>query len=211
MRFLRLTLSPQVVSPSASVTSGAVINMQRLSDGTILELYWVEGDWERIVDELEESPRTLDYEVLGPPDPQLYIFHHGDPNKQVNELLALLNVHSLMIVFPIHFASEAGVTVNVIGKTEAIQKAYKDLPPEIRGQTTVEQIGQYTPGLNSLRSVLTERQREVLDAAVQAGYYSNPRTGTAEDVAALLDCAPSTASEHLRKIEAKVLSVLAVG
>ncbi|MXR22550.1 helix-turn-helix domain-containing protein [Halobacterium bonnevillei] len=38
--------------------------------------------------------------------------------------------------------------------------------------------------------------------AVDAGYYDVPRTASQDDVAAQLDCAPSTVAEHLRKAEA---------
>ncbi|NEU57192.1 helix-turn-helix domain-containing protein [Halorussus sp. MSC15.2] len=51
----------------------------------------------------------------------------------------------------------------------------------------------------------TERQQEAVETAVAVGYYDVPRTATHEDVAAELACAPSTASEHLRKAESKVL------
>jgi predicted DNA binding protein len=55
---------------------------------------------------------------------------------------------------------------------------------------------------------LTERQREALTAAVTHGYYDIPREADHEDVAAAMDCAPSTASEHLRKAEAMVMTSL---
>jgi predicted DNA binding protein len=55
---------------------------------------------------------------------------------------------------------------------------------------------------------LTERQREVLEAAYRAGYYSWSRESTAEEVAASLDIAPATLHAHLRKAEQSILSVL---
>jgi predicted DNA binding protein len=53
--------------------------------------------------------------------------------------------------------------------------------------------------------VLSDRQREAVRAALDIGYYDQPRGATHEDVAAALDCAPSTASEHLRKAEAELV------
>jgi predicted DNA binding protein len=59
------------------------------------------------------------------------------------------------------------------------------------------------PGI--LESLLSERQREAIAVAVDRGYYEIPRQMSHEDVAAAVDCAPSTAAEHLRKAESKLL------
>ena len=44
-------------------------------------------------------------------------------------------------------------------------------------------------------------------AARDLGYYDLPREATHADVAERLGCAPGTASEHLRKAEAKLVDV----
>ncbi|WP_255190928.1 helix-turn-helix domain-containing protein [Natronobeatus ordinarius] len=59
-----------------------------------------------------------------------------------------------------------------------------------------------------VRSALTERQREVLQAALEVNYYETPRRATAADVADHLGCTASTASEHLREAEARVIREL---
>jgi len=53
---------------------------------------------------------------------------------------------------------------------------------------------------------LTPRQREVLEAAYRAGYFSWPRESTAEEVAEALGIARSTVHAHLRKSERNILS-----
>lgn len=55
---------------------------------------------------------------------------------------------------------------------------------------------------------LTPRQREVLEAAYRAGYFSWPRESTAEEVAEGLGIARSTVHAHLRKSELNILSKL---
>jgi predicted DNA binding protein len=52
---------------------------------------------------------------------------------------------------------------------------------------------------------LTERQMKALKAAVELGYFDTPRRASIKDVAAALRVSPSTAVEHLRKAEKKVL------
>jgi len=46
---------------------------------------------------------------------------------------------------------------------------------------------------------------EAVRAALSVGYYAVPREATHEDVAAVLDCAPSAVSEHLRKAESALV------
>lgn len=55
------------------------------------------------------------------------------------------------------------------------------------------------------RGQLTDRQREVLTVAYEAGYFAHPREANAETVAAELDIAPSTFREHLAAAQAKLL------
>ncbi|HTX44119.1 MAG TPA: helix-turn-helix domain-containing protein [Methanocella sp.] len=52
---------------------------------------------------------------------------------------------------------------------------------------------------------LTERQVKTLKKAVEMGYFDTPRRASARDVAKKLGVSPSTAVEHLRKAEKKVL------
>mgnify|MGYP005840670731 FL=1 len=55
------------------------------------------------------------------------------------------------------------------------------------------------------RTGLTEKQSKVLMMAIEMGYFDTPRLASIEDVAVKLGVAPSTAIEHLRKAEKKVL------
>ncbi|MFC7076374.1 bacterio-opsin activator domain-containing protein [Haloarcula halophila] len=57
-------------------------------------------------------------------------------------------------------------------------------------------------------SELTDRQREVLEVARRAGFYSWPRESTAEEVAASMDISGPTFLEHLRRAEAKIVDSL---
>lgn len=56
---------------------------------------------------------------------------------------------------------------------------------------------------------LTDRQREVLFAAFDHGYYERPRRTTGEEIAAELDITGPTFQQHLRTAERKVVSALA--
>ncbi|MFC7194158.1 helix-turn-helix domain-containing protein [Halosimplex aquaticum] len=75
----------------------------------------------------------------------------------------------------------------------------------------VVETGEYDPGVRQLFDRLTARQREVLETAVRAGYYDDPRRATHADLAAELDVSPATVGEHLRKIESRVFSGFVAG
>ncbi|PAU81515.1 bacterio-opsin activator [Halorubrum salipaludis] len=53
--------------------------------------------------------------------------------------------------------------------------------------------------------LLTERQQEVLVAAVEAGYYRAPRDSTLSDVADVLDVANATCSDVLHRAEGHII------
>lgn len=55
---------------------------------------------------------------------------------------------------------------------------------------------------------LTDRQREVVEAAVQAGYYEWPREATGAEVADQLEISSATFSEHVHAAERKLLGML---
>ena len=58
------------------------------------------------------------------------------------------------------------------------------------------------------RSDLTERQREVLTAAYDAGYFDHPKGANAGEVAESLGIDRSTFSEHIAAAQRKLLSTL---
>ncbi|WP_227355775.1 bacterio-opsin activator domain-containing protein [Haladaptatus salinisoli] len=59
-----------------------------------------------------------------------------------------------------------------------------------------------------LHTHLTDRQREVLQAAFDAGYYNWPRECTGKDIAEELNISSATFSEHIHAAERKLLTIL---
>ncbi|MFC7141643.1 helix-turn-helix domain-containing protein [Halosimplex aquaticum] len=91
----------------------------------------------------------------------------------------------------------------VVGDADAIQAALDRAPDAM--DVRVETVGTFRGALDHPASRLSDRQRAALAAAHELGYYETPRDATHEDVAAELDCAPSTASRHLQRAEAKLV------
>ncbi|MWV63396.1 response regulator [Halorubrum sp. JWXQ-INN 858] len=55
---------------------------------------------------------------------------------------------------------------------------------------------------------LTDRQRQVLEVALEAGYFERPRTTNTGELAASLDVSRATVTQHLRAAERKVFTRL---
>lgn len=72
------------------------------------------------------------------------------------------------------------------------------------------EIGSVTLGslteVGSTHTTLTDRQREVVERALEAGYFDWPRDVTGEELASELGISRTTFLEHLRKAERKILA-----
>jgi predicted DNA binding protein len=107
---------------------------------------------------------------------------------------------------PIEVEDDGSFVLTLVGP----MAAFREATPTDTDAYTVEvlETGEHHPELGDLFLSLTERQREVLEAATDLGYYDNPRQATHEDIAAEVDASPSTVGEHLRKVEAQVFAHL---
>ena len=197
----------QQLVPHAPRRSATLFNFEILDDGTTIELVQVEGDRAEIEAELEHRENLLSYSIFGSAGASHYIYQHVDQNHLLIGLLQILRVHRVIVDLPIRYGP-TGVTIRVVGEEAAIQTVFDAIPQDVRDELEVERIGEYVPGPSDLRARLTDRQREVLEVAVANGYYAFPRRSTVEDLAVELGISQSTASEHLRRIEASVLQEL---
>jgi predicted DNA binding protein len=90
-------------------------------------------------------------------------------------------------------------TMSLVGPQEAIRDIIDEyesagVSPDIR------KLGGYE-GRERSGDPLTDRQREVVEAAYERGFYEVPRDASTADVAAALDLDPSTVAEHLQRAE----------
>ncbi|MFP4632057.1 MAG: helix-turn-helix domain-containing protein [Halobacteriota archaeon] len=213
MRYITAVLSPEdgtfhpvdgIVADNPDLYRGRVLHVKLLQDGTVIALYAVGGDRDALESELEAHPDVLEHNVFDVDD-EMHVYVHVEYGEPVVELLSISDERKLMVDMPIEFV-EGGVRVTVIGEQETLQRAIDQLPDDINIE--IEQVGRYSPDDDRILSLLTERQREALEAAVRHGYYDVPRKATHEEVADEMGCAPSTAAEHLRKLESRIAHAL---
>ena len=198
------TLHPleTAIETSPAVTIETTHQINRIGE-QFVELSEFSGDMARLEQLLGAEDSVLDFEVTRKTG-LAYIEYNQSPS--MTQLFAILAAYSLILVPPVEYTDdygERGVRLTVVGTESAITRITADLPSEIA--LYPERVGEYSPERGRLEDLLTDRQREVFETAVQLGYYKVPREATHEEIAAAVDRAPATVSEQLQRIEANLL------
>lgn len=187
-----------------SVTREAIHRFDSMDDGTIVMVASVSGDLDRYDEILAESPEVLEHAVSG--DDSGYAYSRIEANERTEFLVSRERDLELVLDMPIEITEDGGQRLTLIGSEDAFARADYDPPGGVNVE--IERMGEYYPESDRLLDALTDRQREILRAAVEAGYYDHPRRATQEDVADRVDCSPGTVGEHLQKIERAVFGSL---
>ncbi|WP_254662802.1 helix-turn-helix domain-containing protein [Haladaptatus sp. W1] len=110
---------------------------------------------------------------------------------------------SILVIPPITYTSDGAMRMELVGKSADMRAVMEDVDADI--DVSVEQVSEYDTPQMGLWAELTERQRSALETAVAVGYYDVPREAGVEAVAKEMNCAPSTASTHLRNAESRIV------
>lgn len=102
--------------------------------------------------------------------------------------------------------TDDGIDVTMVGAQDDLAERVEAYDEPSAG-VFLRSLGEYGGPTNPLDG-LTARQREVLEAAVEKGYFAVPREVTSEDLAADLDVAPATVREHLQRAQRNVFTSL---
>ena len=94
--------------------------------------------------------------------------------------------------------------MTIRGTTEGLRRIRTELSALVGNGFSVKL------GSESLRSpefidLLPQKQRLVLDKAIEMGYYSRPRGCTQRDIAEAMNIKQATVSEHLQSAESKII------
>lgn len=180
--------------------------MNDLGDGTVTLLAEVAGAADRYRETLADSPEVREFTVVEGEGDRAYGYSRTETTELVEHMLDRDRESEFVREMPIELTDDGAQRVTLVGTEEAFARAEYDLPEDI--EMEVEKTGEYRPESGRLLDTLTTRQREVLEAAVEAGYYETPRQATHEDVADRVGCSPATVGEHLQKIERSVFGAL---
>ncbi|SEO56273.1 hypothetical protein SAMN04487948_103243 [Halogranum amylolyticum] len=121
--------------------------------------------------------------------------------------------HGCLLLPPLRYARGAKLCRVLALDPAALSACYRDLVDDgyrvgVESKREISAVRQDAPllRLDDALPTLTERQREVLTTAFDAGYYEIPRRTTTEEIAAVVGVERRTAEEHLRRAENKLLA-----
>ncbi|WP_136715871.1 helix-turn-helix domain-containing protein [Halorientalis salina] len=216
MRYFQLLLTPTeqegfheidtLTAQHPAIDREAILHLNLLNDGTGVALFLMQGDSEALQEIYRDHESVLSYDIFDSEESGFHAHVHFEPDDPATALLEIVDRHKLYIDPPLEFNEAGALRLTAAGPQELVRQAAIDIPDSVDAH--LELIGEYEPQRDSLVTMLTDRQQEVLQTAVEMGYYSIPRQATHEDLASQLDCSAGTVGEHLRKIEACVLSEL---
>lgn len=212
MRQITITLQPtdepihpvsQQLANEPSITREYVHYLNRQADGTSILLYQARGAVTEIGPVLDASPAIHEY-FARPAGEKLQLYLHFDPNRTITELFELLDSNRIALVLPITCTASGGFRLTTVGPEPEIDSALRMIPESI--EVSVNSISEFRPDRAEAGFGLTNRQLEIVSAAVDEGYYDVPKEASCADVAERLGLSQATVGEHLQKIESQVLS-----
>ncbi len=192
---------------ASGISRERVYHVNILENGTTVMLGRLRGDLDRARQLIEDRLDVLGLSISGDGDEGGLVYIHTQPPSEIRRFLKLPREHEVFFDFPVEGTRDGKLRVVMVGETnEVLQEALEDIPAEIN--VTVERISPYLEHSTNVMPTLTDRQREVLDVALELGYYNVPRRATHHDIAELLGLTVGTVSEHLQKVEARVFGAL---
>jgi len=153
---------------------------------------------------LEATDAVVDYALSACPDETFYLYVRDRPSDVGSGLVDAMTRSKLCPASPVAYRADGTVRLTLVGPGEAVQAATEAVPDGIG--VDVLSLGEYDSRRLDAGGGLTDRQFEAVAAAVDCGYYDDPRGADLAAVADRLDCAPGTAAEHLRKAERQVMA-----
>lgn len=167
-------------------------------------LLYLDGDLDRFTSVLADTALVIESDVTDFGDGRGYAYVHSEAHPTEWQLFEVAASEGLIPAFPFPYHADGTMTVRLVGPPAGLQTAVEAAPAGV--ETTVEEVGEYDLGRPPIPPPLPARQWEALEAAFELGYYAVPREASRDAVADRLGCAPSTASEHLRKAERRVVA-----
>lgn len=213
MQYLRMTARPplaesprllQLLIASEHVVRTEWISWNLTDSRGLTVLLHVVGDREVVQVHTSGAPEVVIADTAPAEEGAFFLLVTLDPSASpVTESIFEVVQHDGMVLLPPVTRQEGAIEVRMVGEPAAVSEAVEALPPAV--DVNVHEVGER--GLTDEHSgvPLSDRQRDAVVAALELGYYDQPRSATHEDIAEVLGCAPSTASEHVKKVEAKLV------
>lgn len=167
-------------------------------------LFFVHGKVDAYREAIDDVESVRDWELSEVDGERFYAYVEQRTREADRTWRAAFAERNLVVTYPIVYDAAARIRLTVVGRADDLRAMLAGLPESIR--TTVHRVGALDRRLGTGGADLTVRQREVLAAADEAGYYEVPREGSLSDVADALGLTEATVSAHLRKAERSLVA-----
>ncbi|NKE34641.1 bacterio-opsin activator [Natronococcus sp. JC468] len=200
LRYERDALSPihEGICSSPALERELILGGQAV-DGVETITSFVDGDPTAYEPLVADGEGVREYEIT-PVENGFFLYLRQELGPEGVSLLDALAQETVVVVPPIEVRADRTMRLTLVGHPDDLGTILETVPEGVsldvlwaRDELTVS------------GGVVSDRQREALQAARELGYYEVPRRNGIEAVAAELECAVSTASELLRRGEARVI------
>ena len=213
MKHLRITARPDperapaffhllADSPHASEAWLLDWNLSPAEAATLL--FAVDGDPGPFRESATDTPgiESVDVEPAGGERFHMLVDARPSAVPLLRRVIAAMIRAGMVVLTPVVYR-DGTVSGHIVGDAATLQTTLDAVPDAV--DLTVEEVGPFRGPPGTPATDLSDRQRDAVLVALELGYYDHPSETTHEAIAAELDCAPSTASEHLKKAEAKLV------
>ena len=214
MRYLTVLVKPNgdgafhplggKLTDEPSIRRRAIHHIELLDDETVLLFAEASGDKQRYEEIMEDSQYVISYLTAGAD--RWTAVSQFEPTDNVRRALQLQRESLLVVDTPIRFTSEDHLEITYLGTEEIFKKLYDYAEKAEHMSFDILATGEHETDGKAFSSMITSRQEEVLEAAVELGYYNEPRRASLEDISEAVGVTPGTVGEHLRKVEKRVFS-----
>lgn len=189
-------LESSITSPNALVSA----NCLSRSAGTFI--YRFDGPPTEVVRRAKERNAVIEMDLLQETDGHTDLYVHTEMESGYL-LYDIKRTNPIIVEMPVEYTDDLMASIRILGPDGIIDSTYKDVDECIG--ICLEKVGYCRPTPNNPLEILTERQQEILRAALQKGYYEIPRRTSLEVLGDRFGIKPQTVGEHLRKIESKII------
>jgi predicted DNA binding protein len=187
---------------TSEATREAIHELSLLNDGSVMALNEYSGNPSVVEEVYERRTDVYTYQVYEV-GTRILVFVRFKANDSVQEFFSLQREHQLIIEYPAHITADGGLRITFVGEIGQLRDAIETLEEAL--DVIIERFSAYRPTNEQYVHLLTDRQRETLNTAVELGYYESPRQATHNDIAAKLDRSTGTVAVHLQKVEAHIM------
>jgi DNA-binding CsgD family transcriptional regulator len=165
----------------------------------------IESEREEYLAALEATECIQEFDVTLIDDRSFYVYVRESAQGFAGRLRGLLTDTELLIVPPVEYGTESELLFEIAGEQDALKSLVANLPDHL--SVSVNRLGEYDAYREPYATTLTDRQGEVLETARELGYYEIPRRTSVREIADELNCSKSTAANHLRKAESRLVAL----